>query len=306
MPPAKQAGNDKMDMMPTGLLLVSHSSALASATEALVRQMTGERLAIALAAGAGPDRAELGTDPLAILEACESLSTCRDIVVLMDIGSAVLSAEMAMDLAEPPVRAKLHLASAPFVEGALAAGVAAAAGLPVPAVLAEAAAGLRPKQAALGDAAESAAPTMQAGLVREVTLGDPNGLHLRPAARCVAAASGFNATLRLVFNGREAGLDSLTGLMALGAKGGSVVKIEAAGPQAEAAAEALAVILAEQPAAEAHEPEAATGAGPVPISPGRVAGKLFVAERRLPPLPKAATDAPGIRLDEIAGGDRHA
>ena len=280
-----------MDMLPTGLLLVSHSSALARATEALVRQMTGERLPIALAAGAGPDRAELGTDPLAILEACESLSTCRDIVVLMDIGSAVLSAEMAMDLAEEAVRAKLHLAAAPFVEGALAAGVAAAAGLPVPAVLAEAAAGLRPKQAALGDAAQGAAPALQAALVREVVLADPNGLHLRPAARCVAAAAGFNATLRLSCNGREAGLDSLTGLMALGAKGGAVVKIEAAGPQAEAAAAALAAILVEQTAA-AHEPEAIAGAGPVPVSPGRISGKLFVAQRRLPPLPEAFADTP--------------
>ncbi|HTQ71687.1 MAG TPA: dihydroxyacetone kinase phosphoryl donor subunit DhaM [Acidocella sp.] len=281
-----------MDRVPTGLLLVSHSSALASATEALVRQMTGERLPIALAAGAGPGRAELGTDPLAILEACESLSACHDIVVLMDIGSAVLSAEMALDLVDPSLRAKLHLAAAPFVEGALAAGVAAAAGLPVPAVLAEAAAGLRPKQAALGEAAESAAPAMQAGVTREVKLADPNGLHLRPAARCVAAASGFNATLRLACNGREAGLDSLTGLMALGAKGGAVVRIEAAGPDAAAATEALAGILAETPAVVAQAPEAQAGAGPVPISPGRAAGRLLVAARHLPPIPQAAADAP--------------
>ncbi len=281
-----------MDALPTGLLLVSHSLALAQATEALVRQMTGERLPIALAAGTGPGKAELGTDPLAILEAGEALSACQHIVVLMDIGSAVLSAEMALDLAEEPLKSKLHLAAAPFVEGALAAGVAASAGLPVAAVLAEAAAGLRPKLAALGDEAQNAAPALQASLTRAVTLGDANGLHLRPAARCVAIASGFNATLRLTFKGRETGLESLTGLMALGARGGEVVTIEAAGPQAEQAAGALAAILAEVPTAQAKEPEAQTGAGPVPISPGRIASRLVVAARHLPPIPDTANEAP--------------
>ncbi|WP_035189481.1 hypothetical protein, partial [Acidiphilium sp. JA12-A1] len=78
------------------------------------------RLALAIAAGAGPDHAELGTDPLAILAACEELAGCEGIVVLMDLGSAVLSAEMARDLADDALRARLHLAPAPFVEGALA------------------------------------------------------------------------------------------------------------------------------------------------------------------------------------------
>ncbi|WP_298281842.1 HPr family phosphocarrier protein [Acidocella sp.] len=281
-----------MDGLPTGLLLVSHSLALAQATEALVRQMTGARLPIALAAGAGPDKAELGTDSLAILEAGEALCACGQIVVLMDIGSAVLSAEMALDLAEEPLKSKLHLAAAPFVEGALAAGVAASAGLPVAAVLAEAAAGLRPKLSALGGQAQNAVPAIQASLTRAVTLGDPNGLHLRPAARCVAIAAGFDATLRLACKGRVAGLESLTGLMALGAKGGDVVTIEASGPQAAQAAEALAAILAEVPAAQPHEPAPQTGAGPVPISPGRVAGRLVVAARHLPPIPDTPDEAP--------------
>jgi phosphocarrier protein FPr len=281
-----------MDGLPTGLLLVSHSLALAQATEALVRQMTGERLSIALAAGTGPDRADLGTDPLAILEAGEALAACQDIVVLMDIGSAVLSAEMAVDLAEEPLKTKLHLAAAPFVEGALAAGVAAGAGMPVAAVLTEAAAGLRPKLTALGGQEETTPPALQASLIRKVTLGDPNGLHLRPAARCVEAASRFEATLCLRFKNREAGLDSLTALMALGAKGGEVVTIEAGGPQAEQAAARLAAILTEVPATIDKVLEAPSGAGPVPISPGRVSGRLMAVDRHQPPIPDTATEAP--------------
>ncbi|GAB0115711.1 dihydroxyacetone kinase phosphoryl donor subunit DhaM [Acidisoma sp. C75] len=281
------------------LLLVSHSLALAAATEALVRQMTEDRLPIALAAGTGPERAELGTDPLAILEAAESLAACESILVLMDVGSAVLSAEMARDLAEEPLRGKLHLCAAPFVEGALAAGVAAAAGLAVAAVAAEAESGLLPKQAALGEAPAAAgaasppetAPSAE-GILRTVTLQDPQGLHLRPAAGCVAAAARFSARVTLGFQGREAGLESLTGLMALGVPGGGEVMIRASGPQAAAAAEAIAGILGAASAAGAEAeaaapPDAAGRQGLLPIAPGRIAGPLFLARRELPPLPAA-------------------
>lgn len=273
--------------MATGLLLVSHSAALARATAELVRQMTGDRLALAIAAGAGPDHTELGTDPLAILAACEDLAGCEGIVVLMDLGSAVLSAEMARDLADDALRARLHLAPAPFVEGALAAGVAAAAGQAAIRVAAEALAGLLPKQNALGASAE-AVPPQAAMITREVTLADPNGLHLRPAARCVEAAARFDATLRLRHNGRVASLDSPTALMALGAKGGAATTIEAAGPEAEPAAAAIAAILAERPAEpHAETPTTLPSGGFVPMSPGRAAGPVVAVIRGRPPVPDA-------------------
>lgn len=281
-----------MDKPLVGLLFVSHSLDLAKATEALVRQMTGERLPIGIAAGCGPERQDLGTDPLAILEAAEALAACEAIVVLMDIGSAVLSAEMAVDLAEEPLKSKLHLVAAPFVEGALAAGVAAQAGLPVASVLAEAALGMRPKLSALGVQEERDEVSREASFVLIVVLGDPNGLHLRPAARCVAVAADFNATLSLVVRGRKASLESLTALMALGAKGGDEVAIEASGPEAEQAADAVAAVLATCPAEETKAAETIVSSGIIPISPGRVAGLLVPIERRLPLIPQHATEPP--------------
>lgn len=296
--------------MATGLLLVSHSAALARATAELVRQMTGDRLALAIAAGAGPDHAELGTDPLAILAACEELAGCEGIVVLMDLGSAVLSAEMARDLADDALRARLHLAPAPFVEGALAAGVAAAAGQAADRVAAEALAGLAPKQDALGTQEHAAPPPPAATLTRAVTLADPNGLHLRPAARCVEAAARFDATLRLRHNGRVAPLDSPTALMALGAKGGTEVTIEASGPEAEPAAAALAAILAERPAEpHAETPSKASSGGFVPMSPGRAAGPVVAVGRARPAVPEttvADRAAALARLDEALAAARAA
>ena len=66
-----------MDKPLIGLLLVSHSLALAQAVETLVRQMTGERLQIGIAAGAGPARDELGTDPMAMPICSRSPVICR-------------------------------------------------------------------------------------------------------------------------------------------------------------------------------------------------------------------------------------
>ncbi len=291
-----------------GLLLVSHSARLAAATEALVRQMTGDRLRLALAAGSGADGAELGTDASAILAQLEALSDCEAIIVLMDMGSAVLSAEMARDLADEALRAKIHLSPAPFVEGAMAAGVAAAAGLALDLVLAEAVSGLAQKQAALGSARADEAP-MVGEVTRRAVIADPHGLHLRPAAALVKCGAAFKAEIRLRYNGCCARGDSLTALMALGARGGAEVIIEAAGPDAQQAAEALRHLL-EQPAATSLELTAATvPSGPVSLSPGLAAGRLFVVRRERMVISDArVTDraAAWRRLDQAVAAARAA
>ncbi len=279
-----------------GLLLVSHSASLAAATEALVRQMTGEVLQLKCAAGVGEDGAELGTDASAILHQMEALRTCDAIVVLMDIGSAILSTELARDLADDALRAKIHLSSAPFVEGAIAAGVAAATGLPVARVLAEAASGLTAKQSGLDEVAPSEPPRPPA-LTRDATIADPHGLHLRPAAAFVKLAVQFDAVVALRFGAQVARGDSLMALMALGTAGGVRVTIEATGKDAQAAAEALASLLEQAPAAPPEPVAAPSGAGPVPLSPGKAAGRLLLLERAMPALPdRPAMDRNAARL----------
>src|SRR5205823_6205959 len=74
------------------------------------------------------------------------------VLVLMDLGSAVLSAEMALEFLDPDRRAKVHLSGAPFVEGAVSAAVAAKLGRPLDAVAEEALGGLSGKTAHLGAA----------------------------------------------------------------------------------------------------------------------------------------------------------
>jgi len=135
-----------------GLVLVSHSRALAEAVRTLVQQMTGDRVPIAIAAGAGEDGALLGTDATAIAAAIETAAAGpAGALVLMDLGSAVLSAGLALDLIDPGLRARVRLSPGPLVEGAVAAGARAAAGATLDEIAAEAAAGLAGKLTELGE-----------------------------------------------------------------------------------------------------------------------------------------------------------
>ncbi|MBA3472636.1 MAG: PTS-dependent dihydroxyacetone kinase phosphotransferase subunit DhaM [Rubrobacter sp.] len=107
-----------------GMVLVSHSSRVAEGTVELVWSMAGE---VEMAAVGGDVDGSLGTDPDRIRSAIEGLEA-DEVLVFMDIGSAVLSAEAVLEMLEPEVANKVRLVDAPFVEGAFAAGVLASTG----------------------------------------------------------------------------------------------------------------------------------------------------------------------------------
>ncbi len=131
-----------------GLVVVSHSRPLAEAAVTLARQMlTGADVAVEVAAGT--DDGGLGTDAVAISEAIAAADSGDGVVVLMDLGSAVLSAETALELLADDVRERVLLSPGPLVEGLIGAVVVAAGGADRDRVAAEALRGLAPKQAHL-------------------------------------------------------------------------------------------------------------------------------------------------------------
>ncbi|MDU1524044.1 MAG: dihydroxyacetone kinase, partial [Cutibacterium granulosum] len=76
---------------------------------------------------------------------------CPGILVLVDLGSAILSAQMALDFVDPELAAKVTISPAPLVEGLFAALITASTGAPLEAVASEAANALSPKQSQLAD-----------------------------------------------------------------------------------------------------------------------------------------------------------
>ncbi|MFM8944636.1 MAG: dihydroxyacetone kinase phosphoryl donor subunit DhaM, partial [Actinomycetota bacterium] len=129
------------------LVLVSHSRSVAEGAAELARQMGGAEVTI-LPAG-GLDDGAIGTDAVRVADAIRAAMSPEGVVVLMDLGSAVLSTELALDLLEEG-RDRVRLTAAPLVEGAVAAAVAARAGGSLDDVIAEATGGLAGKEAHLG------------------------------------------------------------------------------------------------------------------------------------------------------------
>lgn len=235
-----------------GIVAVSHSRALADAAVHLALQMGGAEPPVVRVAAGGPD-GDLGTDAVAIAAAIDEADSGDGVLVLMDLGSAILSAETALEFAAAPER--VRLSPAPFVEGLVAAVVTAAGGAGLGEVAAEVAGAGEAKSRQLGATVEvgeqaahpaSTPDGTPAPRAFEAVVVNPSGLHARPAATFVKAASRYDADVRIV--DLDAGSDEVSGrsllaLMALGVRQGSRVRVSATGPQAAKALDELRALI---------------------------------------------------------------
>ena len=252
-----------------GLVIVTHSATLADGVAELARGMGGE-VPIELAGGIDAPEPGLGTDAVRVAEAIERADQGDGVLVLMDLGSAVLSAEMALDMVSAERRARVLLTEAPLAEGAVAAAVTAKLGASLEEVAAEARGSLQAKIAHLGTG-EEVAPVQtgsddDSATVR-LEVRNLLGLHARPAARFVQTAGSFDAdvTVTNVTTGRgPASGRSLNELATLGVRQGHEVLVAARGAQADEVLAALSA-LAERDFDE--RPELETTAPPARPSP---------------------------------------
>ncbi|WP_420367740.1 dihydroxyacetone kinase phosphoryl donor subunit DhaM [Curtobacterium sp. L1-20] len=234
--------------MTVGILVVSHSAAIASGTVELARQMAAD---VPLVAAGGTDDGGIGTSFEAITAGIEELADADAVVVLCDLGSAYLTTDTALDFLDDDARARVHVSLAPLVEGTVAAAVAAQTGGDVDAVLAAAASAAtlgtdpdrasRPSPDQPGGAvpADGPGPVDDAAASETVDLVNASGLHARPAAEFVKTAAKYEASVRV--NGVDA--KSLLAIMALALPKGASVAIDATGPDARDAVDALASLV---------------------------------------------------------------
>jgi len=236
-----------------GIVLVSHSSKLAEGVYELVSQMTQGQVPIAVAGGIEDPDNPIGTDPIRVQEAIESVYSDDGVVVLMDLGSALLSAEMALEFLTAEQQANIRLCEAPLVEGAMAAAVQATASTDIEAVLAEARTALAAKAAQLQQAMPDAPPTPPTPEVVitpeheiRLTIRNKLGLHARPAAQFVSTAGRFDAqmTVRNLTKGiGPVNAKSINQVATIGARQGHDIALAAGGPDADKALAALRVLV---------------------------------------------------------------
>ncbi|GAA4532873.1 dihydroxyacetone kinase phosphoryl donor subunit DhaM [Amycolatopsis samaneae] len=211
--------------MSVGIVLVSHSARLAEGLAELAAQMAPDVTIIP--AGGLPD-GSIGTDYDEVVAATQRADSGAGVVLLYDLGSAQMTAELAVETLADPSAALV--VDAPLVEGAVAAAVAAQGGADRTAVAGAAAA------AGLPDDLVTTSPG-EGGEILELTLRNDVGLHARPAAVLVRSLAGFDAEVSVRLGEQEADAHSVLALMSLGARQGDRIQVRASGPQA---AEALA------------------------------------------------------------------
>ncbi len=235
--------------MSVGLVIVSHSQKIAEGVVELAAQMAPD--VVLVAAGGvedGEGRSRIGTSFDRVQAGIEQASGPEGVVVLTDLGSAVMTAEMVLEFLEPEVRRSIRLARAALVEGAVAASVQAQGGSGLEAVLRaaeEAVVSIRPEELEPFVTHAAAAPGSGAGTPstaapasgREPTVSGswklPNrmGLHARPAAILASGLAELDAEVSV--NGVDG--KSVMLLMTLGLGQGKEVVVEARGPEAQAA-----------------------------------------------------------------------
>lgn len=218
--------------MTVGLVIVSHSARIAEGVVELAAQMAPT---VAIIAAGGTDDGRIGTSFDRVQAAFGEAESGDGVVVLCDLGSAVLTAETALDLADAPDR--IRIADAPVVEGAVAAAVAAESGEPLDAVVAAAESDPRAPRDPAGRQEQPDASAPAATL--EIALENDHGLHARPASELVRTVSGFDAAVTV--NGVDA--TSLLRVLALGLDRGAVAAFQATGPQAAEAIGAIGALV---------------------------------------------------------------
>lgn len=88
---------------------------------------------------------------------------------------------------------------------------------------------------------------MTQSITRLVTVGIPEGLHLRPAGELVSVAERFRAQVAVSKNGQVADARSVMSLLALGAQHGETLELRAEGDEAESAVASIAALLSPGP-----------------------------------------------------------
>lgn len=108
------------------IVIVSHSPKVAEGAAEMAQQMVG--FGVRLAWCGGDPAGGLGTDPERIREAILRVWNEKGVAVFVDLGGAEMNAEMAIEMLDEPMRARVRICNAPLVEGAVVAAAEASSG----------------------------------------------------------------------------------------------------------------------------------------------------------------------------------
>ena len=244
-----------------GIVVVSHSEPLAQAAVELALQMVGDDPPpIEVAAG---NDGGLGTDAVAVagaIQRADEAAAGSGVLVITDLGSALLSSEMALEFVDD-LTGEVLLSRAPFVEGLVECRRTGRDGQVACRCRGRSGRGAGcegcPARTRCGDGSRRGAragadhkagqpAAADSTVTLDVEVVNPQGLHARPAALLAKAAAKLPAEVsitNLETGQGPAEADSMLELMTIGVRQGNLVRLSAEGPDAMASLAELAALI---------------------------------------------------------------
>ncbi len=295
-----------------GLVIVSHSRKLAEALVSLIKGTGNGNIPVAATGGIGENNSEFGTDASDIVDAINSVYSDDGVLVLTDLGSSVLSAELALDFLPDEHKSNIKISSAPLVEGAVSAAVQIGLNASLADTVREASGGLIPKQEHLDQDGQETDSGNENNRKEDVNTGGSHyieqiltvhtvhGLHARPAAKLIQLIATFDADAEISNISKNRGpvsAKSLNRLLSLNVLKNDSIRISAAGKQAKSLVDAVTALVNENFGEITEVQDTATGytqkekkqGSLTGISDGIAVGKAFIIATHVEEVKKAFT-----------------
>ena len=233
--------------MVVSLIFVSHSNELAKSMKKYIYDITKTEVPIGFSGGVGDDFKELGTDPTDIFNLIEEMYTDDGIIIFCDLGSALISSEMAISMLDDDKKEKVKLTSAPFLEGGILAAIESSLNKNIDEIKRELNNSLDAKKSYIDDDEETekenaANNDLKDYLRQEYKILLKNGLHARPIFMFMNMVSKSNCSVLITNKTKNKNIisaDSMSKISLLSIQYNDIVEVYAKGENAQNFLESL-------------------------------------------------------------------
>ena len=224
------------------LIFVSHSYELAKTAVDYIRKVTNTNVKMAFSGGTGDNHSEMGTDSIDVFNAIESVYSDDGVLIFCDLGSALISSELAISMLDEEKSVNVRMTSAPFIESGINAAIQSSLNKSLDEVVSEAIESLTPKISYVKDKLDYNTVEVSNDIeFKDYVKGEykillENGFHARPVFMFINIIANSKSLVYISNKTKHkapVSADSITKVTLLNIEYGDIMEIYAKGPDAE-------------------------------------------------------------------------